>query len=716
MTKRAAFVIAILSAAQLSAEEPHVEADIITMGRIVSVSIGTPTAFSQYREVPQGLVFPLVSFEANRGMHFFRFHATDAGERDRSIDVSLGQLERWRIDAGFDQFPTLHVTRAAPVHNYFEHGRLVIPDAVQLAFETAGEAEIPGMARHLISELGRRRLGVQRNRLRARFDLQITNNWSVYVSGREEARNGQRPVSFGAFEDGPSFSLIGFEVPAAVEIRTSDIGAGTSFHRPRYGFDADFLYSRFRNSIADILYDNPFRLNDALGPLQASRFISADWPSSLSTSAIVSGYFSPLDDLRLASTIAWSRISQDELFTSYTLNTVMPAPGFPEGLGPVNKETLPRRSLQGRVRTLTMDHALAWQLNPRMRVTVDYRDLDTADQTPDLTFPGYAAKGDAVWRTDFDDQPLTRPPLSLRKRQAAVEVEWTPVKLLTMRAGYRNDDRQRGGRRGGSTEQQSIHGRAIARFASGSSAVVSFDYSDRTPGALTFPVPFDLAGRQRTAIRAQGDWMPRGQESFGVTASIVHENNRYDPGAILRTFDLEEASLALRWFLWEDTTFTGDVTRSQIRHSQEWTEVPVERLWHRTTEDDLTDVGLSYEDSFREGRISVAFRATGSFASQRTQTRSVDAMPVDRDWPDVRNGLRDIAGGIEYAFSERFRVGLQHIYEIYSVDDFAWKTLSPYPLDALDDDTDARRLLFLDVRGGGYHAHQVGLYVRTTFQ
>ena len=42
--------------------------------------------------------------------------------------------------------------------------------------------------------------------------------------------------------------------------------------------------------------------------------------------------------------VTWSRVAQDELFTAYTLNTVVPAPGFPPGLGPVNKETLPRIS------------------------------------------------------------------------------------------------------------------------------------------------------------------------------------------------------------------------------------------------------------------------------------------------------------------------------------------------------------------------------------
>ena len=89
---------------------------------------------------------------------------------------------------------------------------------------------------------------------------------------------------------------------------------------------------------------------------------------------------------------------------------------------------------------------------------------------------------------------------------------------------------------------------------------------------------------------------------------------------------------------------------------------------------------------------------------------------MNRDWPEVRNGLKDLAAGVEYELSDHLRVGLRHTYEMFTIEDFAWSTLSPYPLETLDDDTDARRLLFLDTHGEGYHAHQIGLYVRTTFR
>ena len=66
------------------------------------------------------------------------------------------------------------------------------------------------------------------------------------------------------------------------EIRTSDLTFGTSFRRPRYGVDFDVVYSRFRNSIIDILYDNPFRFTDSADhPLRSSRVISADSSASI---------------------------------------------------------------------------------------------------------------------------------------------------------------------------------------------------------------------------------------------------------------------------------------------------------------------------------------------------------------------------------------------------------------------------------------------------
>lgn len=716
-----AMAAAALLPAALSATngppETSVAVDLIAMGRAVSVSVGVPIEFQRYREVPQGFVIPSLRIDASRGLQFFRFDASDAAERDRSIDVEIGSRGRWRFAVDFDQWPYLHTTHAAALHNYYGRGRLLVHDGVQKDLEAASEDEIPRLGARLASEAGRRRLAVQRDRVRSRFDLQLTRNWSVHAGAREEARNGQRPVSIGAFEPlpqpGPAFALIGFEVPAAMEIRTSDLTFGTSFHRPRYGVDFDVVYSRFRNSISDILYDNPFRFTDSADhPLRSSRIITADWPSSTSHAAILSSYFSATDHLRLATTLGWTRVVQTEKFTSYTVNHAIPAPvGFPPGLGPVNKETLPRSTLEGRLTSISIDHALAWEITPRATLRVDYRDLDTTDETPELSLPGYVGSGDAQWHTEFDGQPISRPPLSLRTREAIVDLDWRPAKRLSLRGEYRHADRERGGRRGGATEQRSLAGRAIARFDNGS-ASVSAEYSDRDPGSSAAITPFDLAGRRRATIRAQGDWTPGGSFSIGV--SVSEQRNDFDASSALRTFDVSEAALALRWFIGDTATVSGDLTRSAIRHSQDWTGVPDGLPWHRSTSDDVTDVGLSFEELFREGRLSVAFRVTGSFAGQRVATSS--GAGLNRDWPSVRNGLKDLAGGVEYAFSDHLRFGLQHSYEIFTIEDFAWNTLSPYPLETLDDDTDARRVLFLDTHGKGYHAHQIGLYVRTKFR
>ncbi len=700
------------------ASEPDLAVDLMAMGRAVSVSVGVPIEFQRYRDVPQGLVIPFLRIDASRGLHFFRFDAAGAAEKDRAVTVEIGSRGRWRFDARFDQWPYLHTTHAATAHNYYGQGRLLVHDGLQKDLEAAPDADVPRLAAQLASEAGRRRLAVQRDRVRARFDLQLTPDWSVHAGAREEARNGQRPVSIGAFEPlagpGAAFALIGFEVPAAIEIRTSDLTFGTSFHRPRHGFDFEVLYSRFRNSISDILYDNPFRLTDnAEHPLRSSRIISADWPSSTSQAAILSGYFSVTDHIRLASTLGWTRIVQKEKFTSYTVNHAIPSPaGFSPGLGPVNKEALPRGTLEGRLRSISLDHSLAWEVTPRATLRVDYRDLDTADETPDLSFPGYAGYGDAVWRTELDGQPIARPPLSLRNRQAIVDLDWRPAKPFSLRGEYRHTDRERGGRRGGATRQQSVAGRAMVRFGGGDFASIHAEYSVREPGSSAAIVPFDLAGRRRAAIRAQGDWSPAG--SFSIGASVAEQRNDFDDSSVLRNFDLSEAALRLRWFIGDSATVTGDVIRSSIHHSQRWTALTHGAQWHRSTRDEVTDVGFSLEELFRDGRLSVAFRVTGSFARQRVDTDSNGGL--NQDWPSVRNGLKDLASGVEYAFSDRLRVGLQHTYEMFTIEDFAWSALSPYPLESLDDDTDARRVLFLDTHGEGYHAHQIGLYVRTKFR
>ena len=100
------------------ATDPTVAIDLMTMGRLVSVSIGRPTTFSQTRDVSQGLVIPSLRLDVSRNRQFFRFDATDAGERDRSVEVEIGQIGMWRAAADFDQTPYLHSALAAAIHNY----------------------------------------------------------------------------------------------------------------------------------------------------------------------------------------------------------------------------------------------------------------------------------------------------------------------------------------------------------------------------------------------------------------------------------------------------------------------------------------------------------------------------------------------------------------------------------------------------------------------
>lgn len=701
--------------------------DLVTMGRAVTVSVGVPNAFSQYRDVPQGLVFPSLRLDADRGLRFFRFDATNVPDDDQSVAVRFGHLGRWRFSAEFDEFPSVVTGRAAPVHNYFGKGRLVIPDGTQMQLESAADHDIPALATRLVSEVGRRSVGAQRERIRGQLSVQVTDNWSFRAGGREEQRNGQRPVSVGAFEalsgPGPAFSIVGFEVPAAVEIRTSEVFFGTSFERERFGVDAGFFYSRFRNSIADILYDNPFRFTDvaavgggALNPLGGSLGISADWPSTVMTSAVLSGFVNLTDALRLASDLMWTRTRQNEIFAPYTLNGQIVATGLPPGFGPVSKEILPRPSLGGRVTNVSVDQTLAWQLSPRAALRFEYRHLDTSDQTPEMTFPGYAGSGDTLWRTEFDDEPVTRPPLSLSKRGAVLELDWKPVKAIALRGEYGRNDNERGGRRGGATEEQTIGGRMIVRAQSGSSAVVSLERSERQADSTSKLLPFDLGGRQRSTFRARGEWIPRGQDTFNISVSLSDQSSRYE-SSVLRDFSMRNATLGMHWLIGDSSTITGEVTRAQVHGVQEWVELPAGTVWRRITDDGLTDFALSYEDSFRDDRFSVAVRTAGSVAAQRVRTRIAGgAASGNHDWPRVRNGLNDFAAGIEYVLSDRVRIGVQHVYETYAIEDFAWTRLSPYPYAALDDDTDARRLLFLDTHGDGYRAHHFGIYVRTAIR
>src|SRR5262249_54208957 len=160
-----------------------------------------------------------------------------------------------------------------------------------------------------------------------------------------------------------------------VDSRHDQLTFGVSYIRERWGLNFDYTFSKFRNRIHSLTFDNPFRATDlqatgsggVFNRMAFARGIFALPPDNEANSFLLSGFVDLPHNSRWASAIGWSFWRQDEEFVPYTLNSAIVASGLPPGGSATDVNSLPRRSLEGSVDTFSQDHLFTTELGKKWR-------------------------------------------------------------------------------------------------------------------------------------------------------------------------------------------------------------------------------------------------------------------------------------------------------------------------------------------------------------
>ena len=276
-----------------------------------------------------------------------------------------------------------------------------------------------------------------------------------------ENRTGTRVLGTGAYErwnEGTGlahtidrFIVYGAELPEPLDYRTLGVAAGVGVQRERWLAEVEYGLTRFRNFEDVLLWDNPFRITDAAqvtGGLDRSRFAVGQLvlpPNSLSQEVTASAATDlPLHG-RLAASLSYGIVTQDDAFLPYTRNSAIAATdaaGNP--VGPASTAALPAHDLGGDVRTIAGSlSATARPLRP-LTMSAKYRVYRYDNQSREVTFPGYAAFGESGWRRERNDvtsgldAPVANELLSYWRHEAELgfDVKLTRMVSLALEGGW----------------------------------------------------------------------------------------------------------------------------------------------------------------------------------------------------------------------------------------------------------------------------------------
>ncbi|HUP50173.1 MAG TPA: MtrB/PioB family outer membrane beta-barrel protein [Thermoanaerobaculia bacterium] len=680
-----------------------------------------PYKHDEHADTPEGFALDelLLGAADLERRSFLALRALDAGQHDQQVAAALGVFGTWRAEIVFEGFPRLFTRTARSPFAYLGNGRLVVDEAIRRELEAAAGEELARSARRVATQAPLSEIRFQRNRLTGRARWQPREWLEVRVTARDEMRNGWRPFSLGSFDvmgtpGDPRFAILMFEFAEPVESRTDEVTVGTTIRGATWHVDLDGSATRFRNTIAFIDYDNPFRVtHQAATPdglsnrMRASRGHVTSAPNTTGHSLRASGHFDLGTRAHVGASLGWIGMRQDQRFVPWTLNLAIPGSGLPEGLGPTNHDALPRDSLGGRASVLSTDDSLAVTLTNDLTLTLRYRDYDFSNDTPELPLPGYAGFGDSVWRTEFAGSPIVAVGRSFRRQSGESDLVWRRGPLRA-RFTHEREIWTREHRQSGRTEQDSVTA-AVQLRAGEVSGRTTLRHRRRNGTTLAGrdALRFDTADLRRTDIRAHAQWTP--SERAGVTAALNTLWSAYGTSPEgLQQLDAYDGTIAVRLSIFAAAELTARLSRDAMRYDYAHAGVaPVPERWGRDVNDRSTTAGLDFGTSLGPLTLHAGYeRATG------TQSIVMLTGAARDELPRVRTNQQRIRAEMEMELTPRWHAGLRYRYAPFSIDDYATNDLSFYPLDAFSPEMDARRVFLLDARYADHEVHVLALYFR----
>lgn len=747
-----------------AAQEINVEKDwtwtFEVGGQYRDVSGERPSKFEEYKSVRNVFLVRRAAVDYNPAgsPRFFSFVMRNASERDQQYAVEVGKYGRFKTAFTFDSQPHLYARGAATLFANSGDGLYTVADSIQQNIQAldpppTGNATPPNPAliaavKSYVSTADRFDLRSQRHTLSFEQRFDITNNWSLRFHFLETRRTGQRPLGTGSYERTPTanntgdvFRVHGVELPADIDQRTDNFSLGTSYLTKDWGVNFDLHFSNFDNNIDSYIYDNPFRLTDqpttgsagAFNRMAFARGLHGTMPDNTAIGFMVSAFVNLPMDSRWAGVFGWERFKQNEQFLPFTLNTAIT--NQPAGVVPTSTVSMPQQSLEGSFENITVDQLFTTRPFKNFNINLHYRAYDENNKTPELHFPGYAAYLEAWWRPSiagtYGTRLIENEPASYLRQRASSELVWDISKKVRWRGEYEWEGWNRSFRQVSRTNEHKFGTFFSFKPTMKFKADVDYRYQKRTP-QFYFPGPlenqelrmFDQAERERNYVNVKLQWAAT--PKIGFSGDFAYLNDDY-PETKYGTTGFREYryGLDLLYNFRENTTFYVNYSREHYKtqlQSIAKTGTPAfdeRNRWSRDDRNVNDNVGIGVSTYMNQSKWFLDVNYAMNYGKDLITTTNVSTPApsafnnaIAYPFPEAKYRYQEFSLDTNYQIMRNAAIGIRYLYEPFSLNDWQWNTMSPYPYDELAPETDGRRFLLLDSRYTDHNAHVISVYIR----
>lgn len=404
--------------------------------------------FEEFRDVPEGAVleFGRFGWEPKDRNFTLSLTAFDAGQNDQRYFLDSEAPGRFSFAASYVELPRFYSSGSKTLWSGVGTGRLTLDEAFRQGAEAAAGPPTSPFASSALEAYIRAALDAsdpidikyKRKDLNGALDFTLAPAFTLSLTGKQERREGTRPLGFGTYIRRQALSGIpgtgagnfwretiearGNELIEPLDWKTTEFGATLTWAKAGHSASAGWFGSRYRNDITALYFDNPFEAtpgrasanifdprsdqeppapggNNNLRGLYARSVVQL-WPDNDYDRLFGNLSLRITSGTRLNATVARGTLEQDDRFLPYAENDQVVFSGTAGQPGVVYAidAPLPQASLNGKMRTTQADVRLTSRVTDALQVRAGYRYYDLDDRRPEIVFPGYSSSGDSYFR------------------------------------------------------------------------------------------------------------------------------------------------------------------------------------------------------------------------------------------------------------------------------------------------------------------------------
>jgi len=481
--------------------------------------------------------------------------------------------------------------------------------------------------------------------------LTLVKHWAFAVNVRHEEKTGTRGT-------GGSFIFNDSRLPMPVDYQTDQFDASAAYNAER--LQARFAYygSIFNNDDAALIWENPY-LPLANGATTGQLALA---PSNQFHQLVFSAGYKLAERAQVTGDIALGRMTQNESFLPYTINSSLPT------------QPLPASSLDGQVDTLTGNLRFTTTPVDKLRINASLTYNERNNRTPQAEY-------DWITTDTAVAAPRTNLPYSFKHTVASIDGAYPLTTSIRLYAGCTIDEFERDLQEVEYTNEGGCWGKAGFQAKDGASFTIKWAHSLRE-GSDYLPPPdtppqnplmriYSMADRSRDELNLRIDATPGERFNFGLDASVTWD--AYYNSAI-GLLDGNSLSLAAdcSWMLSEKFSATCYASHEQIKSRQANAELLAPSpLWTSENTDTIDTAGAGFKYRVHE-KLDLGIDYTFVRSSGEILIESATV-----GFPDLETRLNSARLYIDYATKKKLSLRLSYWYEDYRSDDWALDGVTP---------------------------------------